>query len=166
MALLRDRTESKDDWVLLQSASGPEALAALRGRKIILPLGHFLSDEEGARDYAAEIGVWLDSHESLDSIKSSLHRLPLIALNFPIFSDGRHYSSARALRQEHGFGGEIRAIGDVLRDQLCFMERCGFNAFALRADQSPAECLAAFDDFSTSYSPTALEDQPLFRRRL
>jgi len=82
-----------------------------------------------------------------------------------VFSDGRPFSLARRLRLDLGFTGEIRAIGDVLRDQLCFLERCGFDSFALRSDQDVDECLSAFDDFSSTYTATALNQEPIFRRR-
>jgi len=78
--------------------------------------------------------------------------LPLIALHFPAFADGRAYSSARKLRRL-GFTGQLRATGDILRDQLLYLWRCGFDAFELRADKSPAEALAAFADFTVAYQP-------------
>lgn len=166
MAILINTTEKiPDHWTLIQSASGPEVFSALRGRKALLPLELFLSDEEAAAAQFSAIGVWLDSHQTLDKLEDRLSSLPIIALNFPVFSDGRAYSLARRLRRDLGYTGEIRAIGDVLRDQLCFLERCGFDSFALRSDQDPDECLKAFNDFSTSYTATAVNDTPLFRRR-
>ena len=74
--------------------------------------------------------------------------IPLIAIRFPVFTDGRGYSLARLLRTRHGYTGELRAVGDVLRDQLYFLQGCGFDAFQLRADQCPEEALAAFQDYS------------------
>ncbi len=163
--LIRNRAVESDDWVILQAASGIDVFPALRGRKVILPLSLFLLEEEEARLQLSEIGVWLDSHENIKHIAGRLNDLPLIALNFPVFSDGRPYSTAKKLRADLKFGGEIRAIGDVLRDQLCYLERCGFNSFAIRADQEPEECLSAFSDFSDTYTSTTLQDQPLFNRR-
>jgi uncharacterized protein (DUF934 family) len=90
----------------------------------------------------------------------------LIALCFPVFSDGRAYSSARELRQNMGYAGEIRAIGDVLRDQLFYMHRCGFNAFALRDDQDLELALSAFADFREGYQASVDRPDPLFRRRV
>ncbi|MGB5063692.1 MAG: DUF934 domain-containing protein, partial [Candidatus Competibacter sp.] len=81
----------------------------------------------------------------------------------PKFSDGRAYSQARLLRERHGYRGEIRAVGDVLRDQLFFMARCGFDAFEPRADRSLEDALAAFGDFSASYQPAADQPLPLYR---
>ena len=87
-------------------------------------------------------------------------------MNFPKFGDGRGYSIARLLRERYGYTGELRAIGDVLRDHLQFMEQCGFDAFALREDQNIDEALRAFDDFSDGYQTSARRPVPLFLRRL
>lgn len=164
-SLITNRKVVPNEWALLQSASGPDAFSALRGRKVLLPLDLIMSDEDEARAQLGAIGVWLDSHQELASIENRIADFQLIALNFPVFSDGRPFSLARRLRIDLGFTEEIRAIGDVLRDQLCFLERCGFNSFALRSDQDVDECLSAFDDFSSSYTATALNQEPIFRRR-
>jgi uncharacterized protein (DUF934 family) len=163
--LINTKEKISDHWTLIQSASGPEVFSALRGRNALLPLALFLSDEEEAASQFSAIGVWLDSHQNLDKLENRLSSLPIIALNFPVFSDGRPYSLARRLRRDLGYTGEIRAIGDVLRDQLCFLKSCGFDSFALRSDQEPEDCLNAFSDFSTSYTSTVVNDIPLFRRR-
>ena len=163
--LIRGRQIEQDRWTFLQAASGPDVFAALRDRDVILPLPLILHDEEEARTQLGRLGVWLDSHESIDTLSERVHDFPLIALNFPSFSDGRAYTSARLLRADLGYKGEIRAIGDVMRDQLAYMANCGFDAFQLRDDQLATECLAAFDDFSTTYAATAVEPSPLFRRR-
>ncbi|MBU2038989.1 MAG: DUF934 domain-containing protein, partial [Gammaproteobacteria bacterium] len=83
----------------------------------------------------------------------------------PKFSDGRGYSTARLLRERHGFKGELRSVGDVLIDQLFFMNRCGFNSFALRDDQDLNDALAAFATFTVCYQNDVNDQRPLFRRR-
>ena len=88
-----------------------------------------------------------------------------IEVNFPSFTDGRGYSIARLLRERHGYGGELRAVGDVQRDQLFYLARCGFDAFLLRKDEDADEALAAFEDFSEAYQASVERPQPLFRRR-
>jgi len=80
-------------------------------------------------------------------------------------TDGRGFSIARLLRSRYGYRGELRAVGEVTRDHLYYMEKCGFNAFELRAGEDAAEALAAFDDFSESYQAKAARPVPLFRRR-
>ena len=109
--------------------------------------------------------MWLDSHEEPAAIAGDLDRFALVAVNFPKFGDGRGYSIARLLRERYGYKGELRAIGEVVRDHLFFMARCGFDAFLLRDDQDPEEALTAFGDFSDSYQSTVDRPLPLFRRR-
>ena len=132
---------------------------------LIVPLhlwvdhGHALKARDGG------LGVWLDSHEEAEQIGDDVHSFKVIALNFPAFTDGRSFSNARLLRDRYGFKGELRAIGDVLRDQLFYMHRCGFDAFAIRPDKDPYEALESLKDFSVTYQAATDEPLPLFRRR-
>ena len=135
------------------------------GKSFIVPLKFWKLYQGDLADYDGDVAIWLDSDENVNDIGPELERFSLVALNFPIFSDGRPYTNARELRECLKYGGEIRAIGDVLRDQLYYMSQCGFNAFDLRSDQNPENCLTAFADFSTSYQATISEPSPLFRRR-
>ncbi|KJK10024.1 MULTISPECIES: DUF934 domain-containing protein [Pseudomonas] len=121
--------------------------------------GHALKARDGG------LGVWLDADEEAEEIGEDVASFQVIALNFPAFTDGRNYSNARLLRDRYKFTGELRAIGDVLRDQLFYMKRCGFDAFALRADKDPVEALESLKDFSVTYQAATDEPQPLFRRR-
>jgi uncharacterized protein (DUF934 family) len=116
-----------------------------------------------APERAGRIGVLLDSDELPEQIPA-LEQVPLVAINFPKFADGRGYSSARLLRERHGYKGEVRAVGDVLRDQLFYMARCGIDSFALKAGKDIEGALAAFDDFSIAYQAAADDPRPLFRR--
>ncbi len=88
-----------------------------------------------------------------------------VEVNFPSFTDGRGYSIARLLRERHGYRGELRAVGDVLRDQIFYLSRCGFDAFLLREDQDAEQALTAFNDFSEAYQASVERPEPLFRRR-
>ncbi|TPW18715.1 MAG: Oxidoreductase [Halothiobacillaceae bacterium] len=114
---------------------------------------------------AGALGVRLLGSDDLQPIVADLHHFALIALEFPTFRDGRAYSSARLLRDRYGYTGELRAIGDVLRDQLYYMSRVGFNAFALRADQDIHHALQAFAEISVRYQASHDEPRPLYRRR-
>jgi uncharacterized protein (DUF934 family) len=107
----------------------------------------------------------LEPHEDPASVAGRLERLARIEVNFPKYGDGRGYSIARLLRERYGFKGELRAVGQVARDQLWFMANCGFDAFLLREGEDPQEALAAFEDFSESYQASVARPQPLFRRR-
>jgi len=163
--LIKHRAIANDRWTLLKDATGPEVLNAIPGKNLIVPLRFWQDYAIELETYAGDIGIWLDSDETISEIGDALNELPLIALNFPVFADGRSYSNARELRERFAYEGEIRAIGDVLRDQLYYMSRCGFDAFSLRHDQDPDSCIAALDDFTTGYQATVAEPIPLFRRR-
>ncbi len=163
--LIRNGEIVEDRWTLLKEATGPEVLKAVPGKQFIVPLNFWKLYSEELLEYQGEIALWLDSDENANSIGEHINELSVIALNFPVFSDGRSYSNARVLREQLGYTGEIRAIGDVLRDQIYFMSRCGFDAFALRHDQDPEACLQAFNDFHTGYQASVAEPTPLFRRR-
>ena len=111
------------------------------------------------------IAVWLDSDEMAESIQDELPKLQLIAINFPAFADGRGYTTAALLRQQYDYQGELRAIGDVLIDQLFYLKRVGFDSFALREDQNPKKALAALQEFSVCYQAASDRAEPLFRQR-
>lgn len=164
--LIRDRAVVADDWSVIPA--GDDA-AALPGGKIIVPLNIWLGRrEELTRRNSAlnqPLGVWLDSHEDPAALADSIHRFAVIAVNFPKFADGRGYSIAALLRSRYGFTGELRAIGDVLRDQLFYMQRVGFNAFAVRADKDIHDAVQALADFSETYQASIDQPLPLFRRR-
>jgi len=163
--LIKNGAVVPDEWTLLKEATGPEVLQVVPGRNFIVPLGFWQNYEPEMQDYAGQFALWLDSHENVNRIGSRLHEFPMIALNFPVFSDGRSYTNARELRENLDYQGEIRAVGDVLRDQLFYMARCGFDSFQLRHDQDPDACLSAFKDFQTGYQSSVSEPLPLFRRR-
>ena len=154
---------ARDDWQLVPQPEEGQDISIPEG-KVIVPLQSWLErrDELAGREH---VGVWLDSHDEPEALGEQAQSLPLIAVNFPKFTDGRGYSIARLLRQRYGFGGELRAIGDVLLDQLFYMKRCGFDAFVLREDKDISkaeECLGFFTEF---YQAAVDQEAPLFRRR-
>ena len=99
------------------------------------------------------------------SVADRLDRVARVEVNFPKFGDGRGYSIARLLRERYGYKGELRAVGEVVRDHLFYMESCGFDAFLLREGEDPVEALSGFEDFSESYQASVARPLPLFRRR-
>ncbi|CAG8868779.1 hypothetical protein PS627_03162 [Pseudomonas fluorescens] len=131
----------------------------------IVPLQLWRDHAHALKARDGGLGVWLDSDEEAEEIGEDVAHFQVIALNFPAFTDGRNYSNARLLRDRYKFTGELRAIGDVLRDQLFYMARCGFDAFAIRPDKDPEEALQGLNDFSVTYQGAADEPLPLFRRR-
>jgi len=132
---------------------------------LIAPLALLQARGAELLDRSGRTGVVLEPHEDPATIASALGCVSLVAVRFPKFGDGRGYSIARLLRERHGYTGEVRAVGDVLRDQLLFMKRSGFDSFSLRDDQDPDEAIAAFRELSEEYQASSTQPQPLFRRR-
>lgn len=109
--------------------------------------------------------VQLEPGQAPTPLFTDLDTIPLIMINFPAFMDGRGFSYARELR-ERGYRGELRAVGHFIRDQLNYLQRCGFNAFQM-ADQSQLEeALGSLDDFTEYYQAAIDQPLPLFRRRI
>jgi phosphoadenosine phosphosulfate reductase len=160
--LIKGRAVVDDRFALLRDARTladvPEAVP------VIVPLALWRA-ERATLVERGSVGVWLAPSDDPSELAADLVQLPVIAVDFPQFTDGRGYSTARLLRDKFGFRGELRAIGDVLRDQMFALAQCGFDAFAIRADRDAAEAAAGLDDFSSVYATTTLEPQPWFRRR-
>jgi uncharacterized protein (DUF934 family) len=164
--LIRNRRVVADNWLLLELGAGGALPPIPDEGDVIVPLKAWLARHDALAVRLGQTGVCLDSNEGAEAIAADLRRLPLIALRFPTFGDGRGYSTARLLRERYGFGGEIRAIGDVGRDHLLNMQRCGIDAFALREGEDVDSALQAFDELPQAYQASVVEPQPLFRRRL
>ncbi|HMB73189.1 MAG TPA: DUF934 domain-containing protein [Gammaproteobacteria bacterium] len=109
---------------------------------------------ERDRDRQDPVGVSLKSDQSPELIADDLDRIALVALEFPAFRDGRAYSYARILREQYGYEGELRAVGDVLMEQLHFMLRTGFDAFEIEGDDPMEQFETASKEFSVWYQPT------------
>ncbi|HUM90003.1 MAG TPA: DUF934 domain-containing protein [Candidatus Competibacter sp.] len=131
---------------------------------VIVSLARWRRDRKMLLERGKPVGVRLPNTADVADLTEDLPLLAVVALEFPKFADGRAYSQARLLRERHGYRGEIRAVGDVLRDQLLFMARCGFDAFELRPDRSLEDALVAFGEFTESYQPAVDQPQPLYRR--
>jgi len=165
----------QDDWQLLRlQAAGaatddaPAQAGVLPGSiripdgPVIVPLTVWQT-QRTALLARPQIGVWLASDEHPQDLRDDVDKLALIAVEFPVFTDGRGYSIAFTLRAHYGYRGELRAFGDVLRDQLFYMQRVGFDAFAVRADRDAHDALKGLGDFSESYQQS-WDKTPLFRR--
>lgn len=164
MAKLINRTQQlSDSWRLLDAAAPLTDILASGDAIVPLALWRAHRDALAARN--GRTGVWLGADEDPEALADGVRRLPLIAVHFPKFGDGRGFSTARLLRERYGYVGELRAIGDVLRDQLFYLAACGFDTFALRDDQDPASAFAAFTDFTEIYHTSVSQPSPLFRRR-
>lgn len=137
----------------------------LSAAPVVVPLALWLEKraELGAR--REPLGVWLKPDDDPAALAADLAELAIIAVYFPRLSDGRGYSTAFLLRTRHGYKGELRAIGDVGRDQLFLLKRCGFDSFALAPQRDPEAAVPGLDDFSLRYQGSVDDPFPLFRRR-
>jgi len=138
--------------------------ADVSANDIMLPLAVYLEHRDRLKG-RSDVGVWIDAHEEVEEIADFVDELPVIALNFPTFFDGRSLSSANILRRKYGYTGEVRAIGDVRRDQLDQMQRCGINAFQLAEGQDIHKALSSLSSFSYNYQSSIDRPEPLFRQR-
>jgi uncharacterized protein (DUF934 family) len=159
--LIRNRAIVDDRYVLVRDATSFASLPD--GVPVIVPLPLWL-ERRAALIARGETGVWLAPADDPGALADDVHRLPLIAVDFPQFTDGRGYSHARLLRERYRCAGELRAIGDVQRDQLYYLAQCGFDAFAIPDGRSAEDALAGFADFSDGYQATVAR-APWFRRR-
>jgi uncharacterized protein (DUF934 family) len=150
MVLLKGDRQTPDPWVPLADEDPvPE------GAPVLLSHQRWLRERATLRARNAPVGVVLGSDQSPLSIAEDVARLGLVALDFPKFTDGRPYSHACLLRQRLGYRGELRAVGNVLRDQLLFMRRCGFDAFELPDGADVEAWRSAFDEISVFYQTAA-----------
>lgn len=156
-----------DDWPVFHLAAAETAdTVVLPAEPALWPLRVWLARRDEIVAHYPRLGVWLDGHEDPQILAADLDRLAVIGVHFPKFTDGRGYSTARLLRERYHYRGEIRALGDVLQDQLFFMRRCGIDAYALRADKDIDKALAGLRVFTESYQAAVDSPLPLFARRL
>lgn len=162
--IIKNNVVIHDDWSVLRLSEGdtPEAVSVPSG-KVLVPLKVWLAQRDVLQK-RTDIGVWFASNERVEDLHDEVTKLAVIAVDFPKFGDGRGYTIAYRLRNRLGYRGELRAIGDVLRDQLFYMRRAGFDAFAVRADKDIHEALKSLQDFSVTYQASTDDAQPLFRR--
>ena len=156
--IIKGNTVVDDQWQVLEKdatdiPSGP----------VIVPFALWESQREQLSG-REQLGVWLDSDQSPKLIADDLSQFAVVALNFPAFTDGRGFTYGRELREQHNYSGEIRAIGDFMRDQLFYLQRCGFDAYAIENTDIDA-AVASLTVFSDTYQAAIDQPQPRFRRR-
>lgn len=160
--LIKGEAIVEDSWQWIEDKSTP--LEALPEGAVMVPLALWQSARDALLDRGEALGIWLDSDEEAETIADDLEHFTVIGLNFPAYADGRNLSNAVLLRSRFGFRGELRALGDVARDQLSYMRRCGFDAFQIPADRDPEHELGGLTVMRDYYQGDVLEPQPLFRR--
>lgn len=157
MPLLIDRKPVTDDrWQLVEDA---ESLPA--SGDLLVPLALYLEHKDALTTQSGYIAVRVNGDDDLTPVLESLDSFPMIAVEFPAFRDGRGFSLARILRRA-GFNGELRAVGNPARDQLGYMERCGFNAYEFSEEVYSDDFLKAFEEISVHYQGSADDPRPIY----
>ncbi len=155
-----------DTWKTLEIGPDetPETLALPSG-DVIFPLAVWLARKNEIISCNKRIGLLLQPEERVEDIAGDLEYFIVIAVNFPKFVDGRGYTTASLLRQRYDYQGELRAVGDILHDQLYYLKRVGFDAWALKEGKSTAYALEkGFTPFSDAYQTSTDQPEPYFRR--
>lgn len=155
--LINQQLIENDSWQLLTDEE--QALPA--DGSVILPLARF--EQAKADGSALTLAPLVNGDDDVNALLELAPTLELIAIEIPAFTDGRGFSFARMLRRA-GFKGQIRAIGDVTRDRLAFLTRCGFDAFQIPDDRYSDDILSALEEISVNYQGSADEPRPIYHR--
>lgn len=165
--LIKNKQVVADTWLTLELGENDTAESiALPAGDVIFPFAVWQARKDEILARGGMIGLLIKGEDLVEAVAGDVARFAVIAVNFPKFVDGRGYSTASLLRQRYGYTGELRAVGDILHDQLFYLTRVGFDAYALRDDKSAAYAIEkGFSVFSDAYQPSTTQPQPLFRRR-
>lgn len=152
MALIKDGSLIEDPFI---DAIGLTADQFPANGALLIDLTQWQAHRDILRQRRFPLGILLRCNEHPEKVADDLDNFALVALEFPVFRDGRAYSYARLLRNQYGFDGELRAVGDVLLEQLHYMHRVGFNAFQLDSQQPLRDWKTAASEFSVWYQPSS-----------
>jgi uncharacterized protein (DUF934 family) len=158
--LIKDNRVVDDSWTILADDT-----QLLPDGDLLLSYAQWQTFSNQIEAHKGNVGVVIEGNAEIEDIIEPLLNLPLIAINFPKFADGRGFSVASLLRDRYNYCGEIRAVGCFIRDQLYLLNRCGFNAFKFAEDIDLSEAAKSLEDFSETYQVSADQENPLFRRR-
>lgn len=159
MPLIKNGAEIANDWTFVAEGDPlPET------GKFSVSLGRFLALKQGQENGPLPDGVRLAPADKAEDLEPYLSELALIEIDFPRYTDGRGYSHAQLLRRRYQYAGELRAVGHVLRDQIFYMHRSGFDAYET-ARAGLSEVVEALNEYSVVYQPAADPSVPAFRRR-
>lgn len=162
MQVIKHRQIVTDDWRRLTDLKPDDELPP---GNVIIPFAFWQANRDKLIGRGGKYAVCINGGHEIEVVAGDLEHFALIALEFPNFRDGRCYSHARLLRERYGYQGELRAVGDVLRDQLLFMERCGIDSYEVRADKNIEDALQAFTEFSVKYQTAADQAVPIYKLR-
>ena len=158
--IIRDQRVVEDHWQHLAD----DAPLPTSG-DITVSLARWDTERETLRAYYGEVGVRIPNTVSLEELTLNIADISLICLDFPAFGDGRAFTQARLLRERLGYKGELRAVGDVARDQIWYMQRCGFDSYEPRPDRDIGEALKALTEITQTYQGAADHRTTVFARR-
>lgn len=161
--ILRKRAVVEDDWAVVEDGLADAGAAA--GGKVIVTLARWRAEREALLAACAAVGVLVPNTADIEAVYAEIGDRPLIALQFPTFTDGRALTQAVLLRKRLRFTGELRALGDVIRDLVFWLGRCGFDSIVPRQDQNPQACLSALDEIKVAYQAAADAHTPVWIRR-
>ncbi|OED42522.1 hypothetical protein ACH42_12240 [Endozoicomonas sp. (ex Bugula neritina AB1)] len=158
--LINHELINNDPWVILSDdQSIPD------NGSVLLSFTRFSDLIVGAKPDQLNVGVMIDGSDDIQAVIAGIEWLKLVVVHIPTFTDGRGFSFARMLRRA-GYEGEIRATGDVTRDRLAFLQRCGFNAFDIAEDRYSSDLEKAFTEISVHYQGADDDPNPIYRQSL
>jgi len=155
MRILKSRQLVQDTWKTL-SADDP-----LTDGDVILPFTRWLNDKDAFVSHNGKVGVLISSDTNINKVIENLSYFDLVALNFPKYTDGTCFSYAFLLRERHKFTGELRAVGDIFRDQFSYLERCGIDAIQLDDENELEIAKKSFEDISINYQHSADKNESI-----
>ncbi len=155
-------SEAVDTFVRLPDDEEPVADA----RDLLVSFARFQADGDRWLTEGRRVGVILGPAEPVEGLAYDLPRIAVVALDFPKFRDGRAFSAASLLREQYGYAGEIRAVGEVLRDLAKDMVRCGFDSFEPADGSTPEQWAASAFRFQHVYQSAADRRAAAFRERM
>ncbi len=159
MQILKNRHLIQDTWKTLSADDAPV------DGDIIVPFTRWKADKDTFDSHNGKVGVLISSDTNIDEVIENLSHFDLIALNFPKYTDGTCFSYAFLLRERHNFTGELRAVGDIFRDQFTYLERCGIDAIQLEDEEALEIGKRSFEDMSFVYQSSADKAEPFYRIR-
>ena len=149
--IIKDQQIVNDTWVHLTDED-----ELPNSGNIIISLQRWQTQQETLKEFAGQLGLKITGDIEMQSISKELYRFALVAIDFKEFKDGRGYSCARLLRQRYDYEGELRATGNILKDQIFYLHRCGFNAFEIDGDSDIRDAVKSFADFTVTYQPAVI----------
>ncbi|EEG09301.1 DUF934 domain-containing protein [Pseudogulbenkiania ferrooxidans] len=164
-SIIKDGQVVTDSWAVLRPDENGKLPEVAPERDVIVPFSAWKAEPSAWQNRAGQVAVWLAPDDEPGELAGHLTSFPLLAVDFPAFTDGRGYSIGRLLRERYHYRGELRALGDVWQDLVHYLWQVGFNSFEIKEGKALEDALKGFGTFSERYHSTWREPEPLFRRR-